>query len=56
VLVGQTQASYRIQSKFSSKHLDVSVIIIFIIITGAYKGKGKVIPLQAYGAQRVLVG
>jgi hypothetical protein len=36
MLVGQTQASYRIQSKCSSKHLEVFVIIIFIIITGAH--------------------
>ena len=32
MLVGQTQASYRIQSKFSSKHVGVYVIINFIII------------------------
>jgi hypothetical protein len=32
-MVAQTQASYRMQSKFFSKYLGVSVIIVFIIIT-----------------------
>ena len=45
MLVGQTLASYRIQSKFSSKHMGVYVImmmimiiiiIIIIVVTGAY--------------------
>jgi hypothetical protein len=52
MLVGPTQAFYRIQRKFSSKHVGVSVIInfiiiiIIIIITGAY----------IYVCARILVG
>jgi hypothetical protein len=49
MMVDPTQASYRIQRKFSSKHVGVSVIInfiIIIIITGAY----------IYVCARILVG